>query len=91
MEQNLENWTTEAILTEMETCEERADILHDELIARARGESETDLAHLTLDTLLAQSTKAQQEWIDLQEVIIERAKERDAVLDHLKDLLAQFV
>jgi hypothetical protein len=91
MEKNLENWTTEEILTEMEACEERADLLHEELVARVKGESETDLSHLSTDALLDQSTEAQQKWIELQEVIIERAKERDVLLADLKSLIAHFL
>jgi hypothetical protein len=91
MEQPLENWTTEEILSEMDACEEKADLLHDELVARAKGASETDLAHLSIEGLLHKIEEAQQEWIDLQEVIIERAKERDVLLTDLKRLIDLFV
>jgi hypothetical protein len=85
---DLHSLTTEQILAEMEQCEEIADSLQEELIARAKGvpPQETQMHDLTLEELLAKAEQCQHTWIILQEVIIERAKERDVLAAHLEKI-----
>jgi hypothetical protein len=83
---DLHSLTTEQILEEMAKCEDIADSLQEELIARAKGVplQETELHHLTIEELLTKAEDCQQAWIVLQEVIISRAKERDLLVTHLE-------
>ena len=78
--------TTDQILAQMQEWENRADTLYDELVARVRGETRTPFNELAHDELLAESEIAQQEWQDLQNVIVERAQERDKLLASLGKL-----
>jgi hypothetical protein len=89
---DLHRLTTDQILEEMEKCEEIADVLQAEVIARAKGITlqETELCDLTTDAILAKAEDCQQAWITFQEVIISRAKERDvlaALVERIRMLL----
>jgi hypothetical protein len=78
--------TTDELLQQMDQWEEKGDDLCEELVARVKGHSETPLSHLSLDELEAELEGVQQRWIDLQAVLIERAQERDELLEALKQV-----
>ena len=80
--------TTDHILAQMQQWENRADTVYDELVARVTGQPRTPFHQLAHDELLAESERAQQEWQNLQDVIVERAQERDQLLASLEKIKA---
>ncbi|TMC24342.1 MAG: hypothetical protein E6J34_00695 [Chloroflexi bacterium] len=68
--------TTDEILAQMQQWEDRADTLYDELVARVNSQSGTPFRHLAHEELLAESERVQQEWLSLQDLIIESTRTR---------------
>jgi len=70
----------------MQQWENRADTIYDELVARVEGKPGTPFRQLAHDELLAESESAQQQWQSLQDMIVERAQERDKLLVSLEKI-----